>query len=103
MSGAARTGSERLGGSVADQQREEGKGGGLGVGVPRGAGVSWGLAPTGGRCPAGQSRGERELTGGPRHSAGRRGQPVSGRAWAGPRRNGDGPLGCTVRFYIYLN
>jgi hypothetical protein len=37
-------------GSAAARQRgkEEGKGGGPGVGVPRGAGVSWGLAPTDG-------------------------------------------------------
>jgi hypothetical protein len=50
-----------------------------GVGVPRGVGVPWGLAPTSGRRPAHrlaptteQSGGERRLTGGPRHSAGRR-------------------------------
>jgi hypothetical protein len=61
-----------------------------GVGVPHGAGVPWGLAPTGGRrqaaararrsratcvarARAGRTeRGERELTGGPRHSAGQR-------------------------------
>jgi hypothetical protein len=52
MSGAARTGSERLGGSATEGEREEGKGGGPGVGVPRGAGMPWGLAPTGGWCPA---------------------------------------------------
>jgi hypothetical protein len=41
-------------GSAAARQRgkEEGKGGGLGVGVPRGVGVQWGLASTGGRRPA---------------------------------------------------
>jgi hypothetical protein len=49
-SGAARAGSERLGGS-ATEGKEEGKGGSLGVGVPRSAGVPWGLAPTGGRRP----------------------------------------------------
>jgi hypothetical protein len=40
-------------GSVAARQRgkEEEKGGGPGVGVPCGAGVLWGLVPTGGRCP----------------------------------------------------
>jgi hypothetical protein len=124
-------------GSAATRQRgkEVGKGGGPGVGVARGAGVPWGLAPTGVRRPAaarawrGQAtcaaharagrteRGERELTDRPRHSAAdRRGWPVSGcgesmgagawlrgRAWVGPRRNGDGPPGCRVRFCIYLN
>jgi hypothetical protein len=49
---AARAGSERLGGSAAEGEREEGKCGGPGVGVPRGAGVPWGLALTGGRRPA---------------------------------------------------
>jgi hypothetical protein len=57
-SGAARAGSERLGGSATEGKRG-GKRWGTGVGVPRGAGV-----------PAGQSGGERELTGGPRHSVG---------------------------------
>jgi hypothetical protein len=80
---------------AARRQRGRGERGGkkvgvLGVGVPRGAGVPWGLAPTGRQCPvaarAQRSRatyaaharagrieqGERELTGGPRHSAERR-------------------------------
>jgi hypothetical protein len=40
-------------GSAAARQRgkEEGKGGGPSVGVPRGAAVPWGLAPTSGRHP----------------------------------------------------
>jgi hypothetical protein len=78
------------------EQRQRGRGergkkvGVSGVGVPRGAGVPWGLAPTGRRRPAAarawRSRAtcaacacrsdragrERELTGRPRHSAGRR-------------------------------
>jgi hypothetical protein len=58
-------------GSAAARQREKGreKVGVPGVGVPCGARVLWGLAPTGGRRP---DRARRELTGGPRHSAGRR-------------------------------
>jgi hypothetical protein len=40
------------------------------------------------------------LTGGAGLSVGVR---LRGRAWAGPRRNGDGPPGCTIRFCIYLN
>jgi hypothetical protein len=49
-SGAAREGSERLGGSAAEGKRG-GKRWGPGVGVPRGAAVPWGLAPTSGRHP----------------------------------------------------
>jgi translation initiation factor IF-2 len=88
-SGAARAGSEQLGGSAAEG-KGEGKGGGPGRGGATRRGGAVGPAPTGGRRPvvarawrsrttcaararAGRTeRGERELTGGPRHSAGRR-------------------------------
>jgi hypothetical protein len=117
--------------SAAARQRgkEEGKGGGPGVGVPRGAGVPWGLAPTGGRrlavprawrwwvtcaacARAGRTERGREgadewvtaqcwaavpLTSGAGLSAGA-GARLRGRVWAGPRRNGDRPPGCTVWF-----
>jgi hypothetical protein len=82
-SGAARGGAS---GSVAAQQRgkEEGKGGGPGMGVPRGVALTGGQRPAAARArrswvtctaralSAETERGERRLTGGPRHSAGRR-------------------------------
>jgi hypothetical protein len=39
----------------------------------------------------------------PISGAGERRVRARGRAWAGPRRKGDGPPGCTIRFCIYLN
>jgi hypothetical protein len=86
-SGAARARSERLRGSAAEG-KEEGKSGvpGCGGATRRGGamglGPDWRTAPDSGlsealtgdvrcaRVPAGQSEGERRLTGGPRHSAG---------------------------------
>jgi hypothetical protein len=45
-----RRGAQRLLMPGGEKGRRNG-GGGLAVGVPRGAGVAWGLAPTGGRRP----------------------------------------------------
>jgi hypothetical protein len=107
-SGDGRTSRRASGERAARRQHDRGERGGKkvgvpGVGVPRGAGVPWGLAPTcAARVRAGRTeRGERELTGGSRHSAGwrchrqvgsvcqRRGGE-RGRAWAGPRRKQGG-------------
>jgi hypothetical protein len=89
-SGAALAGSERYGDSVVEREREEGKGegsergGATRHGGAMGPGPDWWMAPGSSpsmalegdvrhaRVPVGQSGGERELAGGPRHSAGRR-------------------------------
>jgi hypothetical protein len=131
MGGRVEQREQGVSGSAAARQRgkEEGKGGGPGLGVPRGAGVPWGLAPTGGRrlavprawrwwvtcaacARAGRTERGREgadewvtaqcwaavpLTSGAGLSAGA-GARLRGRVWAGPRRNGDRPPGCTVWF-----
>jgi hypothetical protein len=89
------------------------KGGGSGRGVPRSAGMPWGLAPTGGNREgreasdgwAGTMQGggatnrQVRLVSG----TGERGVRSRRREWAGLRRKGDGPPVCTVRFCIYLN
>jgi hypothetical protein len=97
-----------------------------------GPGLDRRVAPASARARRGQAtcaaharagrteRGERRLTGGPvqcratvpltggfglsvaQESAGC-GTRSRGCAWAGPRRKGDGPPGCTVLFWICLN
>jgi hypothetical protein len=68
--------------------------------LPRGAGVPWGLASTGGWREGADGWAAAQCQAG---LACQRAWGERGRTWAGPRRNGDGPLGCTVRFCIYLN
>jgi hypothetical protein len=87
--------------SVAVRQRgkEEGKGGGFGRGGV-GATAEIERGETSDVWAAAQYRAAVLLTGRASLSVGVR---LRGRAWAGPRRNGDGPPGCTVRFCIYLN
>jgi hypothetical protein len=62
--------------SVAARQRGKGgkKVGVPGVGVPRGAGVPWGLAPTGGRRPAVARAQRSRVTCAARVSAGQSGE-----------------------------
>jgi hypothetical protein len=107
-----RAGTKRLDDSAAEWV-ERGEGGGSGRGVPRSAGMPWGLAPTGGNREgreasdgwAGTMQGggaanrQVRLVSG----TGERGVRSRRREWAGLRRKGDGPPVCTVRFCIYLN
>jgi hypothetical protein len=70
--------------------------------------VTPGKSGGGGAYPSGGTAEERLRGGGVRRRGGNSGGAgtgtgLHGHAWAGPRRNEDGPLGCTILFWIGWN